>query len=367
MWICTKVRKARGGEIAPAVDFFTPITSEAEQHPSFRVLVSDPRYSPAREMIAAMMRYHQDADGNFVQQFQTTAFDARLWELYLFAVFTELGFVGIGEGAAADFVLTSLRGDLGVEATTANPPQGEAEVPPLTPETFGDYLGEYVPIKLARALKKKLRKARPYWTEPGMADTPFALAIQDFHAPAAMTRIVPAATELAFGVRHSIRDGHRHIEWIERHAYGAATEPSGFFFRYPGAENVSALLINPQGTLVKFNRLGYLAGFGDRRVRMVRKGIRRCDGDADRRPRNFVDRVHTEGYVETWVEGMVVLHNPTARIPLDPKLLPGATHEFLEQDGRIMSLLPPEPPTYTSRTWVYLEGEDPATADARED
>jgi len=30
----------------------------------------------------------------------------------------------------------------------------------------------------------------------------------------------------------------------------------------PDAENISAVIVNPQGTLPKFNRLGYLAEFG---------------------------------------------------------------------------------------------------------
>ena len=38
------------------------------------------------------MHYFQDVDGNFVQQFQSTGFDARLWELYLYALFTEQGY-----------------------------------------------------------------------------------------------------------------------------------------------------------------------------------------------------------------------------------------------------------------------------------
>jgi hypothetical protein len=50
------------------------------------------RYSPARELIEAMMCFYDDTDGNFVEQFQTTAFDARIWELYIFAAFTELGY-----------------------------------------------------------------------------------------------------------------------------------------------------------------------------------------------------------------------------------------------------------------------------------
>jgi hypothetical protein len=354
------------GEQPPAVDFFAPITPEQDQLPTFKILVNDPRYSPARELIAAMMRYHKDVDGNFVQQFQTVAFDARLWELYLFAVFTELGFAQTGNGAAPDFVMASLRGSLGVEATTANPPQGVAVPPPPTADTLQDYLENYVPIKLARTLKKKLRKPEPYWQAEGMENVPFTIAVQDFHAPGAMTMIVPAATEYAFGVRHSMRGGVRQIEWIAEHRRGDMAESSGFF-RLPNSENISALIVNPQGTLVKFNRLGYIAGFGDRHVRMVRHGVRRHDADSDPRPRPFVDQVHEPGYVETWVEGMVVLHNPSARIPLDPDLLPGATHEFLEPDGRIMSLLPNEPPPYFSRTAVFIEGDPQEAADVQED
>ncbi|MBI1406034.1 MAG: hypothetical protein GC145_07910 [Caulobacter sp.] len=356
----------QGEDDGPPVDFFAPITPEADQHPIFRVLRTDPRYSPARELIAAMMRYHRDVDGNFIQQFQTVAFDARLWELYLFATFTELGFVQVGEGSAPDFILAGLRGGFGVEATTANPPQGGAALPELNADTLSDYIGNYVPIKLARPLKKKLRKPEPYWAAPGMEGLPFAIALQDFHAPGSMRMIVPAATEYVFGVRHSMEDGQRRIEWINKHSQGALEEASGFF-RFPNAENVSAVIVNPQGTLVKFNRMGLLAGFGDPRVRMVRTGVRRHDGDLDPRPRPFTDQVHEPGYAETWVEGMVVLHNPAARIRLDRDLIRGATHEFLQPDGRIMSGLPDEPPPYFSQTYVMLDGDDLEQADVQSD
>ncbi|WP_454622003.1 hypothetical protein [Bradyrhizobium cenepequi] len=69
------------------VDFFTPLVPAERLHPTFRVLTSEERYSPARDLIAAMMRFHENADGNFVEQFQTTGFDPRLWELHLFATF----------------------------------------------------------------------------------------------------------------------------------------------------------------------------------------------------------------------------------------------------------------------------------------
>ena len=39
-----------------------------------------------------MMRWHEDADGNLIEQFQTSGFDARIWELYLFAALSEAGY-----------------------------------------------------------------------------------------------------------------------------------------------------------------------------------------------------------------------------------------------------------------------------------
>jgi hypothetical protein len=47
------------------------------------------------------------------------------------------------------------------------------------------------------------------------------------------------------------------------------------------------------------------------------------------------------------VEGMVVLHNPHARIKLHPEMIPGASHEFLQPDGRIMSLVPEFHPMFS--------------------
>lgn len=345
----------QGDEIGAPVDFFAPVVPIEKRHPNFQMLVEHPRYSPARDLIAAMMPYFEDPDGNFIEQFQTTGFDPRIWELYLYATFTELGFAREKAFQVPDFVLTGPRGVFAVEATTANPPQGAAVQPPQGAAELLAYMENYVPIKLARALKRKLNKAQAYWEIPELQGVPFVLAVQDFHAAGSMRMVAPAATEYVFGVRHSMVEGSRKIEPIAEHRYGAAVEPSGFF-TFPNSENISAVLVNPQGTLVKFNRLGYVAGFGDRRVRMTRFGYRRRDGEPDPRPLPFRDEVHAPNYQETWVEGMVVLHNPRARVPLDPALLLGASHEFLQPDGRIMSLIP-DAPVLFSQTSIHLDGD----------
>jgi hypothetical protein len=83
----------QGDEQGAVVDFFAPVTDAARRHQHFEHLTTGDGYSPALGIIRELMHYFDDADGNFVEQFQTTAFDARLWELYLYALFTELGYL----------------------------------------------------------------------------------------------------------------------------------------------------------------------------------------------------------------------------------------------------------------------------------
>lgn len=345
----------QGDDEGTSADFFTPVESAERLHPSFTLLINEERYSPARELIGAMMRYHDDVDGNFVQQFQTTGFDARLWELYIFALLVELGYARKSGVVVPDFVAEGLLGQIGIEAVTSNPPYNRALPSLATPDGRIDYLENYIPLKLAKGLKRKLLRYPPYWREPSMADVPFVIGIQDFHAPGSMRMIVPAGTEYVFGYRHSVQNGVQHIERIAEHRIGEIAEPSGFF-SLPSSEHVSAVLLNPQGTLMKFNRMGFLAGFGSRRVRMTRSGLLRREGKPDGpSPKSFTEHI-TPATQESWVEGVVILHNPNAVIPLHPDQFPGANHEFLEPDGQILSLLPDFHP-YFSQTSISLEGE----------
>lgn len=122
---------------------------------------------------------------------------------------------------------------------------------------------------------------------------------------------------------------------IEGYKWEGKEIPSGFFVQ-PDTENISAVLANPEGTFSKFNRMGFLAGFGDRDIRFIRNGI--CYRGSPM-PQNFVGEVHSPDYFETWCEGISVYHNPKAKQPLPIEAIPGAAHHSV-RDGRIMSLLP---------------------------
>jgi hypothetical protein len=142
---------------------------------------------------------------------------------------------------------------------------------------------------------------------------------------------------------------------IREHRLDAKVVPSGFF-RLPDAENVSAVIFNSGGTLAKFNRMGVRAGFGTDNVILIRSGtIADLDPDASE-PLKFVQFV-TEGYPETWIEGMDVYHNPNALHPLDPDLLPGAAHQELVAGGQIRTTAPALKPFESRTTAVMLSTE----------
>ncbi|HQV12952.1 MAG TPA: hypothetical protein PKW52_16555, partial [Nitrospira sp.] len=340
-------QRIQGDEKGHSTDFFTPIVPQEKLHPDFVHLNTLEGYSPAKELIIPMMRWYEDADGNFIEQFQTTGFDARMWELYLFAMLVEAGFTLDRDHAIPDFSAKGLFGELCIEATTVNPTRGKsgAVVPPPEAESLERFLEiqlQYLPIKFAGPLTTKLGKR--YWERPNVQGRPLVLAIQDFHAPMSMTMSRTALPVYLYGYVHDWEhrpDGKLVItpRKVTLHRWSAKEVESGFF-SLPGAENVSAVIANASATISKFNRMGAVADFGSKRVRMIRRGfVTDLDPNASV-PKPFAAEVSSPGYHETWIEGMDVYHNPNALRPLIPEMLPGAAHHFIEGDGQLRSFVP---------------------------
>lgn len=328
-------------------DFFTPIVPKERLSPSFVALVNEEGYSSALGIMEPMMRWYDDVDGNFVEQFQSTAFDARIWELYLYATFIEMGFEFDRSNVAPDFVAKSLKGAIAIEAVTVNPTKdknGQPIAPPPieTEEQILVFLREYMPIKFGSPLYSKLLKE--YWTQPHIDGMPFVIAIEDFSSSGSMIFTRTSLHLYLYGYDHVLQktsDGKLETRprKVDFHEWEGKKIESGFFF-LPNAQNVSAVIFSNSGTISKFNRMGMIAGFGSSQVEMVRQGTRTNLEPGAVAPVLFEFDVHDPDYKETWVEGLDVYHNPTASIPLDPDLLPGAAHHFLEEDGSTSSFCP---------------------------
>lgn len=351
------------------VDFFEPVVPPERLHNDFETLRSSIGFSPARGIIEPMMRWYEDVDGNFIEQFQTAGFDARLWELYLFAAFVELGFSIDRDEPAPDFIAHAPWGELAVEAVTVNPTQaiGGKPLPPPPTNTTEEreaFLKQYMPIKFANALYNKLQKE--YWAKPHVRDMPFAIAVEDFSSPGSMVFTRSALQIYLYGYDHDWhhdKDGRLVItpRRVAEHQWEDKKKPSGFFF-LPGAENVSAVIFSNAGTISKFNRMGVLAGFGADDIQLIRRGLAINPDPNATEPSPFEQVVTEAGYSESWVEGIDVYHNPRALTPLDPSLMAGAAHIRLRNDGQMEADVPPWHPlgslTFITKAGLHVDRRD---------
>jgi hypothetical protein len=147
----------QGDESGRPVDFFTPVVPAHRLNPSFVCLREEEVFSAAKGIIEEMMRWYEDADGNFVEQFQTTGFDARIWELYLFAAFRELLYTIDRTHRTPDFLCVNPGARFFVEAVTVNATRDSTAATVAEPEInsradFDAFRLHYMPIKFGSPL-----------------------------------------------------------------------------------------------------------------------------------------------------------------------------------------------------------------------
>lgn len=335
---------------------FEQIVPAEKLHPYFKALSEQEGYSPAKEIIREIVYAFEDPDGNYIEQFQSTAFDSRLWELYLYAYLHEADFDLSRDYPAPDFTCDKFGMTVCIEAVTVNPTQNAArEDMPTTREEMEAKLQDYMPIKFGSPLFSKLDKK--YWEKEHVKGNPLIFAIHDFHQEGSMLWSSSALTNYLYGIRHNWEkdpDGNLIIipEKIMSHKYGEKEIPSGFFL-LPEAENISAVLFSNSATISKFNRMGKLAGFGSRRVKMFRVGTCRNHDPNATSPRTFKIEVDEKVYQEKWRDGLSMYHNPRALNPIPIDLFPGIAHHDLE-DGQLVSEMPHFFP-YASITQIFVE------------
>jgi hypothetical protein len=333
---------------------FDPIVEEGRFGTGFREVARKPQFAPARAVIDAVYERMGDPDGNFVEQFQTTGFDARLWELYLFAAFEEQGWSIDRSQPAPDFFLSDERLRWGVEATTAS---GDRPAPKVTTgEDLLEFLSHELPIRLGSPLFSKL--TRRYDRSAQMQGNPLVLAVECFISDDGHFFSETTIGDYLFGLKSvgtRRPDGTLDIafEPIDEHRLGDKVIPSGFF-NQPDADGVSAVLFSNAGTISKFNRIGYRQGVPSEIHSMLRFGTMAVHDPDASEPDVFWYDVRDGD--EAWSQGMVLLHNPNARHPLPTDLLPQLAHYRFE-DGKVVGYLP-QLHIFSSRTFIVVTKSD---------
>lgn len=340
-------------------DLFSDLNNESKQHPSYKLLMSNIGFSPAKEVIKEISYHYKDIDGNFIDQFQSlNGLDSRVWELFLFCFFREQYFSFKRNNYAPDYIIEKFNKEIAVEAVTVSR-KTDIKDETISVEEIQRKLENEVPLLFGNALFDKMKKK--YWEKEHVKDKPFAIAIADFHDTMSMTWTYNALTDYLYGYKyeHSFdEEGEIIIKPVKIGNYvkpNGTEIPSGFFF-YPDSENVSAIIFSSCGTLSKFNRMGRQAGLGSDKPIIMRMGaFYNHEPNADKP--HLVSYIVDENSSETWSEGVVIFHNPNAKIPLNPAFFDDKVAQIFFDKGFVYSKMPKVFP-YNSFTQNLIPKEE---------
>jgi hypothetical protein len=342
-------------------------------HPHFRVLIETLGRHPSRSVLKEISPWLAPTDPHFVKEFQGKGFDQRLWEMFLWATFRELGF-DVSQPEAPDFTCEAPGIAFTVEATTVSSSKDGvlAERPdPKTPEEMRDFLENYMPMKFGSSLTSKLNKkckdGRSYWERGDAVGKPFLLAVADFHVtggngePGSMTYTSSALWPYLYGhrVEWDLVDGELVTRAVKggNHVFKEKVIETGFF-DLPGAENIAAVVFSNAGTLAKFDRMGIAAGFIPESHKYYRMGYRLNPDPNAVHPLPFFEEIGRDDYVEYWSDELQIFHNPNAKTPLPETTFKGITQHYFK-DGQQVTITP-EGTVLASRTLIMhlVDGEE---------
>lgn len=344
--ICLEKYRNDGRELYPQGDekeapneILIPCVEDKNLHPYFRVLINEPRFEAARNLIREIVYTFVDIDGNYIREFQTSGFDARLWELYIYVYLHNAGFSINRDYSAPDYYATFFGEELFIEAVTVNTSQSPDRPNPPKPESHEDVISltdDYLPIKFGSSLFSKLSKR--YWEKDHVKGKPLIIAIHDFHMPGSMTWSRTGLSEYLYGIR--VRLGKNAegkevavFDRVKEHSWHGKTIPSNFFSQ-PDTENISAVLFSNAATITKFNRMGKLAGLGSKNIKLIRQGFLFDPNPNSFHPIPFSVDVDSPDYEESWSDSMIMFHNPKAKIPVDPCCFSDISHTWFDEENQ---------------------------------
>lgn len=329
-------------------DIFKHIVSDDKLNLTFRILEKHPPMSPAKKIIEAIAEEMNDNDGNFIQQFQTTGFNSRIWEMFLFKFVQENGFEIIEKHNRPDFNVKKDGVELFIEASLSAETGNDKFTREYIREALKtqdlaiqqEIIDHYV-IRMGSVLFSKLQKK--YWELEWVKGKPLVVAIAPSHHY--LANFLPDAKiiEYLYGFSYEKKSTEKgvviqKVEKTDSHTYEGKEIPP-YFFSQENTENISAVLFTNNCDLHKFNRMGYQAGMSDNFIIMQRGGFAFYK-DSDLYGINFSQSIIPGEMKENWSESVSVFHNPNAKIPLDRNLFKNVRQVWINEVGDLDGTMP---------------------------
>ncbi len=310
------------------MDLFTQIVPEDKQHPNFKAVLKDPesgrisigqKLKEERKLLESWTEGFPNRDNKFVKEFQTT-FNTCFWEIYLYKLFNDYNFRFNWDYSSPDFFLNSNGIDFIVEATTANkanderPNEWEKEellADILNPEAYKYYqnnmnkANRYSMIRLSNGIFSKYKKYKEsYCKLEHVKNKPFVLAIAPFEQPFFYYQYNRPIMALLYDIYVDEEISYKnpkdypypptiYLNSIEKD--NGADIPLGFF-NDDSMKEISAILFNANALWSKLNSRERNLNF------LTKKGI-------------IIEKTK-----ELPEDGLMILHNPYAKYPLDKSI-----------------------------------------------
>lgn len=329
-------------------NIFSEIVNADKLNNKFKLLKESKLFDPAKILIENIAKNMVDLDGNYIEQFQSEGFDSRLWEMYLFNLFNELGFTQSNIYDRPDFQITKSNYEIFIEASLS----AEKKDDKYDYATIKRILGEnnlelqqelmnYYIMRMGSVLFSKLSKK--YWELEWVMNKPLIIAITPAHNY--LAKFLPDAKliEYLYGIKHktALIDNKLEflgIEHIKEFTLGSKTIPSNFFSQ-PYSENISGIIFTNNSDLHKFNRMSYQASLSNENLVMVRSGLK-YDPNEDAAPLDFTYQVIPEVISEKWYDDVTLFHNPNAVHKIDIGIFKDIRQVWIEEDGSIGGTMP---------------------------
>ncbi len=342
------------------------ISPDLKTNSNFEFLTSNIGFTPARRTIDAIPQDFINKDGNFIKQFQTTEFNQRLWELFLYKVFSENNFTLINSAHKyPDFELEKNNQKIFVEAVSTNPTDNDKISHILLKgiksnliESIKSFIGEILlnqySLKISNALYNKLQKK--YWEKEWVNGFPLVIALNAFHNP--FTSMIPDSKVIEYLYKKKLKvhvdsKGNQKSEYSETGdiEFINRKKPSGFF-SLENSDYISAVIFSNERPIWKFNRMGYEDR--DEQVALMQRYGYRYDSNSDAlKPKEYSYLAKQENHQEYWREGVSVFHNPNARYPLSKDLFSGFRQIWIDENGKYTGEIPDFFP-FTSQTIMVI-------------
>lgn len=317
------------------MDLFTPVLPADKQHPIFKMLLQE-RFAPERQLLASWSDGLRDRDGKFVHEFQST-FESAMWELYLHAATKVWGLQLDQTTASPDYVVTAPF-PLCIEATIAAPAIGGKpafgyDIKDI-PEDFGRFNAE-ASIRICNSFTSKVKRYREYYAKlPHVTNRPFVVAIAAFDRPLAHFAAGRSVIAAMYGLYHDEALTPPDAEKVVSYNVVAAAKseaidvPLGMFCE-PTFPEVSAVIYSSVATWGKVRALA-----DNPTAKTIYRTFHPKEGDL----RPEVRTALKADYQEHLLDGLMVLHNPFARVPLPDGVLshPRLAEIRVASDGELL-------------------------------